>query len=520
MPSAAPAPTLREKVLAWLAHVDERLGESPGVATTQPGIAAAVGMSRAHVTRTAGALVADGLATGEDARVPGFARAVKAYRLTLAGRVEASRLSTSLASSLVEARRFGASPERATLGDAMARATPRLTLWEALDQLARLGHVDLDGARATRTVARFAFDLADAGPEALLVGRDEETAAFRAWLAASPRVLVVEAPGGIGKTAFVAHALRAARPRAHVVWFRVTEAARAESLRARLDDLGAELGRPGALADLDDPEPLTAALVARFKGLPIVVVVDDAHKADAATRRLVTALARVAEALPTFRLVAIGREVELPEDVLRRAVVARLPLLPDADAKRLLAARGVAESETPRLVAAARGNPLFLHLLAERPDRVMGPAGLPEYLASALLPSLARSEAEALRWISAMRGPIEPLLLALVGAGSDSALTGLARAGLLAAREDGAFDAHDLVREAVYLQLEYRERRRIHERLAAAYRPVEDDWSEVGEHLHHLVAAGQRDDALRWVLRNKTRFLEAAREIVAGEREA
>ncbi len=85
------------------------------------------------------------------ALLPAYARAVKSYRLTPAGRSEAARLAGSLASATVEVRRSGANPERSTLGDAMARAVPRLTLWEALDQLASRGHVELDGApRAAR----------------------------------------------------------------------------------------------------------------------------------------------------------------------------------------------------------------------------------------------------------------------------------------------------------------------------------------------------------------------------------
>ncbi len=370
--------------------------------------------------------------------------------------------------------------------------------------------------RAPPASPRYWFNLADAGADAPYAGRDAEVEAFRRWLSDRPRLLVVEAPGGLGKTAFVSHALRTHRPRAHLEWLRVTESARRSTLLARLDELALALGRPGPFPASEEPDALARSLTARFRGLPIVIVVDDVHKADAATRNLLLALARLAESEPAFRLVAIGREVAFPEDVLRRAAVARLRTLSDEDSVRVLSALGLPASDAPEIVAAARGNPLFLRLLAERPRAAIGPPSFDEYLMDGLLPSLAPPESEALRSISAVRGPVEPRVLAQAGVGSPATLAGLARVGLLVEREDGAFDAHDLVRAAVYARLGHRDRQRIHERLAEAYRPTDGDWSAVGEHLHHLVASGKRGEAVRWVLRHKTRFLDAARGILSG----
>ncbi len=88
---------------------------------------------------------------------------------------------------------------------------------------------------------------------------------------------------------------------------------------------------------------------------------------------------------------------------------------------------------------------------------------------------------------------------------------------LVVPREDGFFELHEVVRDAIYATIPFAERRKWHDRLAAAYAPL-DDWSGLTEFLHHLVRAGRREEAVGWVLANQSRILDRARALFAPER--
>lgn len=293
------------------------------------------------------------------------------------------------------------------------------------------------------------------------VGRADELAA----LEAGPRVLVIEGEAGIGKTTLVERFL-ARHPEARV-W------------RASGDET--EVGVSFAVVDqllrsagLEDVDVLRSSHLA--VGLELleraaaadVIVVDDAHLADADSLR---ALLFCARRLATrFVLVVRGEALEtLAEGWLKLTgdAVVRPRGLTAADVRVLAEAleRPVSADASARLVAHTGGNPLYLRAVL----RALPPSGgwrhderalpVPKAYAQLIDGQLRRCEPDvrALLCAVAVLGVRAPLREALSLAALDEPLGTVDRAvdtGLLhvAERDDGTWLAftHPLTRAAVY----------------------------------------------------------------------
>lgn len=513
-----------ERVLLWLAQGDEVPPRRPGPlggdggaggdASTQVGIAAALGISRSRASRLVAALQRDGFVAEAPLRRPGLGRAVTAYRLSADGLREARLLRGRLAGRRLRVRRGGVAQELA-LAEAL-RAAPALAEWDALVASERGLVVDLDAPEPAeakgplRGEGRFRRELLEAPPPRPFAGRAEERRAVERWAASRSPLLVTEAPAGQGKSSLAAHVARTAALGRHVLWLRVTESLGPDALLGRLDAFLRALGRPGPALAAGDDGALLRGLGSRVGRLPLLLVLDDVQKASPALQPTLDALARAAAAHGTPKLWLLGREAVLPHDLLPEAERHALPPLSEAEADEMLRGLGVADGERPALVRDCSGNPLFLALAARSPQAPQRGADLRHYLLRELVPSLAPEEREVLEAVGALRAPVARATLARVDLDRPPALARLQQVHLLAEDGAGRLAVHDLVREALHGALPPQRRREVHARLAEAFRPRGDDWSGVGEHLHHLAQAGRRDEAVRWLLRNRSRFLEQA----------
>jgi Arc/MetJ family transcription regulator len=244
--------------------------------------------------------------------------------------------------------------------------------------------------------------------DAGLVGRDREVAALDAWLDGATteggRVVLVGGEAGIGKSrllaAAAAHARTLGRP---VLWGRTTEQDGAPPYRPWLQVLE-PIGARGRLEAPPGPDPeserfrrfeavsqaLVTAATATGAG-PLLVVVEDVHRADSASLLLLAHIAdRLAGApvvlVVTFRpspLDQVAGFAAAVDDIARLPHAGRLDLrgLDAAAVGRLLGAAaatagpdagsgsavssGVVPAEVVERVAAATGgNPLFVGELA------------------------------------------------------------------------------------------------------------------------------------------------------------
>ncbi|HEV3123795.1 MAG TPA: AAA family ATPase [Candidatus Dormibacteraeota bacterium] len=404
----------------------------------------------------------------------------------------------------------------------------------------------------------------------LLIGRQEELASLEDALVAAMHgegsMVVVTGEAGIGKTR-LARELRETAERFGVatMWGGCSEnelslpylpllvavnnhlagvelaalAHRLGPMRRHLSTLFPQLGdRPAPSAA--DPKmarlhlfEATLALLHTLAGdRGALLIIEDLHWADAATRELLDYLARRVRAFPLLIVVTL-RVGELPRrhpqrrvlDDWRRALLVRSvnlkPLQPaqlGAMAGTILERGDLPIELTGYLHERSEGNPLFLEeLLKEVIDRsgdarrvdiwdtkLIDSLGVPSSIADNVVVRVERlrsSEARVVRVAAVLGGSFAPAALAtIVGldeAVVEEAVAACVRQQLLEPDADvGNFRfRHALTRQAVYQDIPPTKRRQLHGRVAD-HLMRQDEPAPPSEIAHHLIAAGRTAEAV------------------------
>ncbi|WP_426565166.1 ATP-binding protein [Angustibacter sp. McL0619] len=397
---------------------------------------------------------------------------------------------------------------------------------------------------ATRAVQSQVAAASHTSPTPTLFGRAGELAAASAvWSAAADgrgQVLVLGGEAGIGKSSVVAELARRVGAKGAAValcagsdvggqtpfaaWLElarslvgVVDAPPATaSWPADLNRLSRELG--GRLGHREPPAALAAPEIERLRIFeavlrlvewscarrPLLIALDDAHRADLASLSLTTHVGRRIARLPVLLLLTRRDRPARPEldallaDLSGRAVpVTELELgpVPDRDVAAMARAVGsLGDDDARRVVAAAEGNPL----LAVESARALsaGSSGPPPNLRTAVramtgaLPPSGKELASLLaasgRALS--RKEIERLGVSDLPIGEAAGL----ELGLLAWRQGRLGYRHTLLAEAAEVDATAGET--LHERLAAAIDP--DDHAGVARHLE-LAGRGEQA-AAQW----------------------
>ncbi|GHJ12884.1 BTAD domain-containing putative transcriptional regulator [Micromonospora sp. AKA38] len=395
---------------------------------------------------------------------------------------------------------------------------------------------------------------AGARPERPL-GRTAELARLRAAAARAARtglgICWVGAEAGAGKSTLAQHladtlAVNGWRPVTGTcpqvegappawAWHEVVTAARrhlpldeAETHGLRLLlETGTSAGARGEYDEFHLRQAL-AAYLSRLAGHgPLLLLVEDVHRADGETLRILRHLAAALAGAPVL-VVATYRPDEVTDDLtVARAALAGVPAVDcelgglDADAVgELLRRYGVDSTDTELLRTVrdrAAGNPLFTIELAKL-IAAEGPAaaldGVPAGLGHVLARRLARLPAGARTVLrqAAVLGETADIdtLLAVDGGPEDQVLDGLeagVTAGLLVEPAPGRVRfAHALMRDALYHSVPLLRRTRIHSRVLDVLRDRHvDDVAAMGRHalaaltpataadaIGHLAAAARR----------------------------
>ena len=477
--------TAEERILLHLlAHV--RHGERYEVPfdLTQSGIALAVGVRRSHVSATVAEMARRGLSEERVAHIEAGGRRRKVYVLTPRGAQAAEALRQRVASQRVSVR-FGDTEREMSLGEAVALASRRTLVELALS--VRGGVLDLAAASRPPTFR-------EEGRR--FYGREAELARFGAFLSSDAVALAVKGLPGIGKTAYLVRAASQAEP-AIVCWSRLTEWTTPESLLTALAGRLREAGHPG-MAELREGGPGVEAAIARLGSeaaeVRVLLIVDDVHKASDGMVNLLRSL------LPVLRgskgkVVAAGRRIPSfysRREVLLDGLVREIELggLDEESARSLLREREVPEDRVPTVLAATKGHPLFLQLVAASGGD--GGGDVRQYLREEVLARLDARDQELCAALSVHRHAVTPE--AVVTEVTDaSRLDGLAERCLLRLG-GGLVDMHDLFREFFLTRLTPAQRLRLHAAAAAYYESRPDPASRI-EMLYHLVRGGRQGQA-------------------------
>jgi nucleoside-triphosphatase THEP1/tetratricopeptide (TPR) repeat protein len=332
-----------------------------------------------------------------------------------------------------------------------------------------------------------------------LIGRAVELqelqgAAIRAAMERRGWVGLVGGEPGIGKTRLAAAcAGQLAEDGFGFAWVSCPEGGGAPPFWA-WDQLLDQLGAGGVLcAEVGEADPElarfllfdgVAAAIRKAADRPLLLVIDDLHWADHASRRLLAAIRGVLATLPvvvlcTYRDTEPGADELFAEVAPERHLVLG-GLAPDelAAAVRMVTGSAVPDALVAGLHARTAGNPYFA-AEAIRLLRAEGRLGTSAQLPAELLPSTVRAVLERrLAWlppaatellrVAALLGDeLDPPLLAEI-AGEPLAAVASALAAARAARvtRPDRF-AHPLVREVLHAQLGPADRLRWHARIGA-----------------------------------------------------
>ncbi|UGT43052.1 AAA family ATPase [Nocardia yamanashiensis] len=284
-----------------------------------------------------------------------------------------------------------------------------------------------------------------------------------------------------------------------------------------------------------DPRAIARMVRARLETEPTVLIVDDAHWADAASLRVLAALIRQQDSV-SARLVLAYREGQFPAALGpalrsggRAATHLVVPPLSDADTAELLPELGVVRRR--RLLIASHGNPLYLQLLADHSpaeldalahdadsvDLAAEPAALDRTI-RAELTQLPEAERRAIQ-AAAVCGPTSDIELLCATAESDrhtvtAAIDELVRRGWLTLGDRRITFRHPLIRTAAYGLTGPAARAEAHRRAADFLRTADAPLLDRARHLEHSLC-GRDDLAAAELLHAAAELLHAAEQTLA-----
>ena len=312
----------------------------PGRHATQAGIAEGARVLRSHVPRTLRSLHDEGLIDSRETRLRGQTRKIRVYALTEAGVRRARQLLTD-----VDGTRVEVDGRATTLGDARKAF--------GLTPLAALGTIDARG-RLTPSVTEL--------ERPSLLGRDEDLAALRRWLAGSAPVAVVYGSRGMGKTA-LGWTFAEAVPKS--VWVVIEDGARLEDFA---ESLASATGIPADAPD--DPGDVARAFGRSFAGGTKLLIVDG--YGDVAEPIVEVFVGFLNEAAGTKAKVLLLAQESTPaycrfyakKDVDRGTVVERhLRGLDIEDCRAILGNPAIGDEALRRVFLLTKGCPLFLRAI-------------------------------------------------------------------------------------------------------------------------------------------------------------
>ncbi len=368
---------------------------------------------------------------------------------------------------------------------------------------------------AAPEAARVAVPAATA-PPAQLVGRTQECATLRAFVAApAGQVLLVLGDPGIGKTRLLEElATLVAAEGGTVLRGRAFEAEMVRPYGAWLDALrplvGAGADDPFARADTGDRARLFEAVVQLLRGRAtpghkLALLIDDIQWIDEASAALLHFVARAAADAPV--LLACGARpgeladnpaaVRLVRTLGKSARVQQIGLAPldAADTAQLLLGARV---DAGRVFAESGGNPLFALEIARALARGHAGSESLEALLRERLEQLDEGARGLVPWAAALGHGFSAELLArasgLGPAEGVSAIEELERRAVLRVVASGYDFSHDLLRQAAYRTLSEPRRCLVHMHIARALAAEPDaDGALAGDVAHHAAIGGDAE---------------------------
>lgn len=339
-------------------------------------------------------------------------------------------------------------------------------------------------------------------------GRADELARLRSWwadaVAGRERIAILRAPAGLGKTRLACELMQwVLEQGGRVRRIQCDLEHQHQPLAAVLAEVGGEL--EAGTEDVASKSAVFDAVIALVKAgaaqTPTLLVVDDLHWSDLATRELLGQLARTLESQRLLLVVTTRPEIALdyPKSITQ---VVDLAPLDEAASLSMIAAHdpngAITAAERAEIATTCAGIPLFIERQVK--GRLEGGhhrLSITELLQGELDRFGANRTVLHTAAVLGIRFERRHLTGLLPAADVPATLARAATRNLIAAVSAGtcAF-RHALIRDAAYESLTPSRRRLLHERAARQF--LAEEHSSPEEIARHFSAAACRDEAVEW----------------------
>jgi tetratricopeptide (TPR) repeat protein/DNA-binding MarR family transcriptional regulator len=464
--------TYEEKILLHLLnYIKSQNSFDIPLEVTQEGIANAVGMKRSNVPRTVQQLLKRKYVVEDKCHVIGCKMRRKAYFLTQNGMVEAKRINDKMGS----VRIYGETPDAMVKKDgiiskAQYKAEPSL-------------YPELLGVQTGKII-----EYTENAPSVRrFFGREHELKAIVDRIEKNDgKLIIISGIAGVGKSTFAARLLDIFRGKRGLFWMKLHEWITLRNLLTELGEFLSRAGRNrlkmylGSKQSIDLWE-ISAILRNDIPGIPTILIIDDVHKASDELKPFFSIALDLTESISGFALVFVGREVlkfydARHTELMKSVMELRLEGLDRKSSDRLLASRGLDESEFQGIYSYTRGHPLALELIQSHDDFKMRTKGIYKFIRNEIFLGLGESGRQILNAASVHRYPVglSALFTEDVNETDRSqtnieVVNNLLDRGFVIQASSDTYDIHDLIREYVYADLTFPELKRFHIRAAKYY---------------------------------------------------
>jgi len=484
-----------ERLLLHLAEMDKHR-DDPEVplSASQEGIAQELQIQVHNASRALASLQREGLVTDRLAHVRGAPKRRRAYFLTERGRHAAQTIRADIAKRKVVFEHAGKVQE--------------LPLEEAMRKIALLGGRPLtfpemvDLARSSDTMRTEGLGRELATPAVLelvershgrpkvdaFFGRDNERKILlEALLGDKNSAILLWGMPGIGKSTLASKLFDELSGKKSMFWSTIREWDTESSFMSALTEFLLSVGHTEAADSFRHGSSLSdlyVPMVGDFSGMPLVLFIDDVHKASKQVSTLLSVLLESVKASRSSKIVILSRS--LPNSFSRTApgnLAIEVTGLDRDSAWRM--AQSLSVQDAVRVVDESHGHPLLLNLMAR------GGAGdakgdVLAFVEREVYSAVSGRERELLELLSIFRHPVT------VDAFQDfdyDVVARLKQRALLVEEQDGVW-THDLLREFFLSRLNQAKKTALH-RTAARYceRHSGVEWKL--ETLFHDVEAGE-----------------------------
>ncbi len=547
--------TVGEKIMLLLLHYSRYRGEFQApMDITQDGIAGKLGIIRSAVPRAVGSLIDKQILEESLAHIKGLSRRRKVYHLTDGGIMTARNLVDQLERIEIEIiDEDGKS--KVNLGKLLTDNEMDLSI---ISELLNTKVWDRTKRREDQIEKhnrkRYVHSLM---PPDIFIGREREVEFLKeAILSKKRRISVIYGIAGVGKTTLSWKITDIFKDDMNIFYIDLKEWT---SLGYMLKELGNFLSGCGwdHLKNYIDPnaeieiEPVCDLIKTLPEELPILLVLDDVHRAPEEVLMFLTSFKERLPAMKSLNLVVLSRyRVDFYDirDVRITGLIGEEELLgfDRETSRKFLIERGFPKEDVDQVIEKTGGHPLAL-VLVDKEGFGIETTDFEQFLSIEIFSKLSRPQTYTLGLLSLCRlqfGYDDLLSIEDIEAQVISTLVDQH----LIFDTPGGFVIHDLIKEQAVEHLLPPERRKAHEALleilkerlisAGFYQDVQFDvpptpfalegeegmgavpiW--VSELAHHEVGAGRHDDALRTVIRaqfqipSKDLLQEAGEEILA-----